>query len=179
MTYFPIFCRKKMAGYPLRIFRDGRVEWRGVIHVALNCKMDVFRFPFDEQNCSLKWLLIPDQEDMSLTFVKTPSNSSGNSEWDLAAYELRDDTFHIVLRRRWGRVLSTLVIPFLLFNILVGLVYLLPTSSGERVGYSITLVLSFSFLMMQITDLVPPSNNGSPTGKQNHVYFAFLVFACR
>ena len=39
---------KKMTGYPLRIHRDGRVEWRGVIHVALNCEMDVYRFPFDK-----------------------------------------------------------------------------------------------------------------------------------
>ena len=63
----------KMAGYPLRIYRDGRVEWRGVIHVALNCKMDVYRFPFDEKNCPMKWWLIPGQENMNLIFVRNPS----------------------------------------------------------------------------------------------------------
>ena len=105
-----------------------------------------------------------------LIFGKKQSNSSGNSEWVLTGYELLDDTFHIILQRRYNWVVLTLVIPFLLFNILVGLVYLLPTSSGERVGYSITLVLALSLHTMTITDLVPKNpNNSTPMGKHNHV----------
>ena len=50
--------------------------------------------------------------------------------------------------------LATVVLPIALFNPLVSFVFLLPPSSGERVGLSVTLVLAYFVLIMGISTLI-------------------------
>ena len=40
---------KKMEDYPVRVFRDGRVEWNGVLNLAMKCHLNYRRYPFDQQ----------------------------------------------------------------------------------------------------------------------------------
>ena len=59
---------KKMTEYPLLVQRDGKMIWNGVIRVKVNCAMeDIDEFPFDEQECPMKWIMVP---TMFLTKVK-------------------------------------------------------------------------------------------------------------
>ena len=76
-------------------------------------------------------------------------------------YDYKLKQYNITITRHHEALMVSMVIPFICFNILVGLVYLLPPSSGERVGYSITLVLTFSVLLMSINNLVPSNPKGS------------------
>ena len=52
----------------------------------------------------------------------------------------------------------------LLLNVLVALVYKLPPSSGERIGYSATLVLTFAVIMMQASTFDMPHSLVALTG---------------
>ena len=76
------------------------------------------------------------------------------------SYKVVDTSFSLTLYRIPTTILATIIIPVLCFNFLVCLVYLLPTSSGERVGLGITLVLAFSVLLMNISNMVPDSSKG-------------------
>ena len=73
--------------------------------------------------------------------------------------------YFLVMTRCSTNVLTSLVIPIVFFNILVNLVYLLPIDSGERVGYSVTLVLTFAVLTMQVNSLFPSSGKMLAMGK--------------
>ena len=72
-------------------------------------------------------------------------------------------TFVITLHRLTATIVSTTVLPVILFNILIDLVYLLPPASGERVGFSVTLVLTFSVLLMGVGNIIPTSSDEQVT----------------
>ena len=86
------------------------------------------------------------------------NKESTNWEIDAYVYDSQSERYIIKMHRLPQNALASMVIPFTCFNVLVGLVYILPANSGERVGYSITLVLTFSVLLMSINTLVPTSS---------------------
>ena len=171
---------KKMSQYPVIVMRDGLVLWNGVIHVSLNCQMDdISKFPFDDQECPLKWVTVPSLPPRkNITFYPLPSEDNivkkSSVYWKLQSYEYESGRGQYVLklRRLSQNALASLVIPFVSFNVLVGVVYILPSTSGERVGYSITLVLSFSVLLMGINNVVPSTDKMISIGE----YFCHLFF---
>ena len=75
------------------------------------------------------------------------------------------EEYYLLMDRVSTNVLTTLVLPIIFFNLLVNLVYWLPIDSGERVGYSVTLVLTFAVLTMQVNSLFPPSGEMPIMGK--------------
>ena len=158
----------KMRRVPLKISRNGTVRWESVIRVNLKCEIRAVRFPNDEQLCALKWRLVPERKDVNVS-IECEANKTDvkNNQWKLMEFTMRKDVCYLVLSRRSEKIWATLGIPFILFNVLICLVYFLPPSSGERVGYSVTLVLSFSLLVMAIDKMVPSSDNEnapSPAG---------------
>ena len=152
---------KKMQGVPLEIYRDGFVGWFGIIPVAIKCNLDVTRFPFDRQSCDVAWEIVPWRH---VVHDCRKEGNIDNADWSVLSFNQSEDwpVCQVVLERRSMKWIVTLVLPFGAFNILVSLVYFLPPSSGERVGYSVTLVLSFSVILMAIGDLLPNSANLFP-----------------
>ena len=158
---------KKMAGYPLIVHKNGSVEWEGVLHLVVKCPLeDVDDYPFDAQMCRLRWKMIPrPRHGMRVTFAGRPLNAT-SVNWRVLSFFYFNETgnetgaFQLDLERISLNAMATIVIPFLCFNALIGLVYVLPAGSGERVGYSVTLVLSFSVLLMGISKIVPSSPGG-------------------
>ena len=123
---------------------------------------DIKDYPMDIQVCRIRWNMIPERiPPLNIEFSpvsRKPDNDS-SLNWDVEKFGFvnESDCYVLVLSRLPETALATVVIPVICFNVLVALVFLLPPSSGERVGYSVTLVLSFSVLLMSITKMVPSS----------------------
>ena len=168
---------KKMEGFPLVIHRNGAANWSGIIQVAIKCNLDVTRFPLDNQTCNIAWKLIPWRKKIQLKPECRKGEEVDNTDWTVRGFKLNDTTkvCQLILERRSMKWIATLVLPFGAFNFLVSLVYFLPPSSGERVGYSVTLVLSFSVILMAVGDLVPSSETLFPMRECQalHFYFRF------
>jgi len=149
-----------LQGYPLKVHRDGTALWKGTAHVALSCYMDVCAFPFDRQNCSIQWRMRPPLPHVNVSFenVGDLSKTANHSGWKTESFHCENGTYFLVMRRNAIPTLSTLLVPIVLFDFLGCLVYLLPSSSGERVGFAVTLVLSYSVLIMTIKKMIPPSS---------------------
>ena len=75
----------------------------------------------------------------------------------------KNGTYVLKLRRLTGTIIATTVLPVIFFNFLIDLVFLLPPASGERVGFSVTLVLTFSVLLMGVGNIIPTSADGPVT----------------
>ena len=88
-----------------------------------------------------------------------------SAEWNLLNFSLSGDRYSILIRRKGIKPILLLVLPIVLMNILVALVYVLPASSGERIGYSATLMLTFAVIMMQASTFDLPSSLMSLTGE--------------
>ena len=164
---------KTLEGFPLMIYRNGLVEWSGVIQISVLCHLDLIRFPIDEQACDIAWLPLPRRVDgLTANFLcEDREDRSENADWEFESFHKvenneRDHGFcRIILKRRAVKYVGSLVFPFVLTNYLIAWVYYLPPASGERVGYSVTLVLSFSMLLMSIDDMVPPSEDILPASE--------------
>ena len=157
---------ERLATFPLSISRSGSVEWAGVVHVSLKCDMDVTQFPWDQQICAIKWRKSRLDRHAKASYVcRKNSRFMENVDWRVSCFTHVRDTCFIILQRRPTKTLATLVIPLAMMNGLIFLVYFMPPSSGERVGYSVTLVLSFAVVVMAIGDMFPSSRRLTPMGK--------------
>ena len=151
-----------------RVYRDGTIENVEVMHVAINCNMNVRKFPFDRHICPISWKLtqglfevqhIVTEDDRGL------SKAASNAEWSLKKFTTHNGIYYLELERVPYEALTTLFLPVFLFGFLVDLVYIVPLSCGERMGYSVTLVLSFTMVIMSMNELVPPSSTLTVIGE--------------
>uniref|UniRef100_A0A6Q2Y5X6 Uncharacterized protein n=1 Tax=Esox lucius TaxID=8010 RepID=A0A6Q2Y5X6_ESOLU len=142
------------------------------------CEVDVRWFPFDIQRCELKfgswtfdgWLLDLQMKEADL------SGYMSNGEWELLGvpgdrhdvfYDglsepYSDVTYVVTLRRRTLFYALNLLVPCVLISSLTLLVFLLPAQSGEKIGLGITVLLSQTFFMLLVAEIMPPTSDCIP-----------------
>ena len=92
---------------------------------------------------------------------------SENNVWILKSTSAVSSTFGgeipyvkltLTLERRYAFFILNLFSPVLILALLNAMVFILPADSGERIGYSITCVLSLSVYMAFATEVLPTSS---------------------
>ena len=134
------------------------------------CEHDIYRYPFDKQSCHLSFLpwpytfnevqlVIPDKE------ITTPFFQE-NGEWYLRSFSIQTYTessisvaqFDLNLERRSEFFIVNIILPIVSICFLACLVFLIPHESGERVAYTITVLLSFAVFMTLVSDNIPKTS---------------------
>ncbi|XP_078581880.1 neuronal acetylcholine receptor subunit alpha-10-like [Branchiostoma floridae x Branchiostoma japonicum] len=159
---------------------NGFMTWMAPRIFASSCKIDIYYFPFDEQECTLEfgsWTY--GGYDVNTTTEDAPPSLTYfvyNDEWELINITgVQEDiyypccpepyplvTFTITVQRRSMYYLIFLVSPCLLFSIMTILGFYLPPEAGERVGLGITVLLSFTVFLLMVSDLMPPTSSAVP-----------------
>uniref|UniRef100_A0A8D1M2I6 Cholinergic receptor nicotinic alpha 7 subunit n=1 Tax=Sus scrofa TaxID=9823 RepID=A0A8D1M2I6_PIG len=149
-----------------------------------SCYIDVRWFPFDVQQCKLKfgsW----SYGGWSLDLQMQEADISGyipNGEWDLVGipgkrnekfYECckepyPDVTFTVTIRRRTLYYGLNLLIPCVLISALALLVFLLPADSGEKISLGITVLLSLTVFMLLVAEIMPATSDSVPLIDPSH-----------
>ncbi|ODM94120.1 Neuronal acetylcholine receptor subunit alpha-10 [Orchesella cincta] len=159
---------------------DGNLTWLSTAIFKSSCQINVEYFPFDEQNCTMKFAswtydgyqlnLVIQTEDGDL------SNYVTNGEWSLIAMRVKrnvityscceepypDITYSIVLRRRPLFYVFNLILPCVLISGLALLSFYMPSDSGEKVTLGITTLLSMTVFLMVIGESMPPTSEKLP-----------------
>ncbi|XP_048238333.1 neuronal acetylcholine receptor subunit alpha-7-like [Haliotis rufescens] len=157
---------------PLRVSNEGRINWNPPGIYKTYCDIDITYYPFDFQLCSVviqSWGynireldLKKYREDVDTAeYVK-------NGEWSLieAFSERQEETrtlssdaktyatvaFKFRLQRRPEYYGINIILPVVVLSILSALVFVLPPDSGEKMGYSLTVLLSFAVFLTLIAD---------------------------
>ena len=91
-----------------------------------------------------------------------------NEEWDLINTSLvREDiapadgflipaiTFRLTLKRKPAFFEANVVLPSLLITAITALVFFLPAESGEKMSLGVTVLLSYSVLLLMVSDITP------------------------
>ncbi|XP_054710773.1 neuronal acetylcholine receptor subunit alpha-10-like [Uloborus diversus] len=162
------------------ISSDGNLTWLSSAIFRSSCKIDVAWFPFDEQNCSMKfasWTYDGRRVDLVIqTREGDLSNYIENGEWDLITVVVErnevyyscclepypDVTFHVVLRRRPLFYVFNLILPCALITGIALLGFYMPSDSGEKVTLGITTLLSMTVFLMVIGESMPPTSDTVP-----------------
>jgi hypothetical protein len=132
-------------------------------------------FPWDSQKCSLQiavWgydgneiQLIPNQTTVGLDAYKT------NGEWILEKTNvIRRVTpsksvlvYQHTLRRRPVFFCVNVMLPIVTISVLTLFVFYIPIDSGERISFSLTLLLSTVIFMTLMSTSLPPNAETMPT----------------
>ncbi|XP_061093674.1 5-hydroxytryptamine receptor 3A-like [Conger conger] len=157
------------------------------IRVVSACRLDIYAFPFDVQNCSLTFgSYLHVASDLQLTLGRNISEVLEESrsvlrsagEWELLDLRATDNAphtrdhpihhdhdqvvFYIILRRRATLYVVNLLVPSC-FLITVDLFsFLLPPQSVDRSSFKMTLILGYTVFLLIMNDLLPITGSRTP-----------------
>jgi nicotinic acetylcholine receptor len=159
---------------------DGNVFWPVPTKLQSSCKVDVTYFPFDIQNCKLKfgsWTYDGYQVNIvNRTEEVDLSNYVVNGEWELLQVRIfrnvvyygccpepfPDVTFFVKIQRRTLYYMYNVIFPCIMMSALTLLVFCLPPDSGEKIALGITVLLAFSVFMLAVAENLPETSEFVP-----------------
>ncbi|XP_016073521.1 PREDICTED: 5-hydroxytryptamine receptor 3C-like [Miniopterus natalensis] len=178
-------------GLSAYVSSEGRINYDRPVRVTSICNLDIFYFPFDQQNCTFTFtsflytvdsmLLGMDKEVWEITDTSrdiiqtqgewellginkaTPQLSVGNNVYDQIM-------FYVAIRRRPRLYIINLLVPSGFLVAIDALSFFLPAESENRAPFKITLLLGYNVFLLMMNDLLPAS--GTPLIS---VYFALCL----
>ncbi|XP_032731377.1 5-hydroxytryptamine receptor 3E-like isoform X1 [Lontra canadensis] len=182
---------KTPKGLTAYVSNEGRIRYKKPMKVASICNLDIFYFPFDQQNCTLTfssflytvenillgmekevWEIADTSQDIVQTHGEwellginksTPKMSLGTSLYDQIM-------FYVAIRRRPRLYIINLLLPSGFLIAVDAISFYLPAESGNRAPFKITLLLGYNVFLLMMNDLLPTS--GTPLIS---VYFALCL----
>jgi len=171
--------------FKLTAFAHGLVFWMPGGLLSVKCSPDISMFPFDAQTCKI-WLtpwgytsaevqLITIKDIIDMTYYET------NGEWSVLSsksYAFTVDEspfvgFDLKIKRLPIYHIMNTLLPIAILILLNPMVFILPCESGERSGYSLTMLLSFTVFMTVVSDSLPPTSD--PMSTLSYIVFGTLV----
>ena len=145
---------------------DGTVQWITSVSIDAFSPAHVTFFPFDTQVCDLYFR--PGAYLKADVYVN-PSNSVNldyyqpSGIWDILSTHGSDPydyvgslaKFTIVIKRRPSFYLITIFMPIYVLGFLNIFVFLIPSTSGERIGFSVTVLLAIAVFMTLVMGILP------------------------
>ena len=154
----------------VRIIFNGIAFWYPTDILRVSCTVNIKYYPFDVQTC-LIMLMAPTYASTELLLYAVNKEASRtyfleNGEWELIKTESSVAEFgaslyiiKLVLARRPLFIVIIVIIPIFLLSLLNILVFVLPADSGERVSYTITLLLALAVFLTIISDNIPKTSS--------------------
>ena len=158
----------------VRYSHDGLAVWRpGMVSKTL-CDIETPAYPFDVHTCYLDIILW--DSSPSEIILGSPLNAAmtafyaRNAEWSLTgtkafafqSYGIAHVTVALQFSRNSAFLVMNIVTPIVFLDLLNPVVFLLPHESGERITFSVTILLSFTVFLNVIGDNVPKTSSPMP-----------------
>nr|XP_017193434.2 neuronal acetylcholine receptor subunit alpha-2 isoform X1 [Oryctolagus cuniculus] len=154
----------------------GTVHWVPPAIYKSSCSIDVTFFPFDQQNCKMKfgsWTYdkakidleqmeqkvdLKDYWESGEWAIVNATSTYHSKKYDCCAEIYPDVTFYFVIRRLPLFYTINLIIPCLLISCLTVLVFYLPSDCGEKITLCISVLLSLTVFLLLITEIIPSTS---------------------
>ena len=171
--------------HDLRVTSTGLVSYIfGEVFTSV-CSFNIRYFPMDRQTCNIQLYslgFINTELLYVLSSTKIQTNYlTDNGAWDLVdsnAVLIKDQntpSFQMVLNRKPGFVVLNIVCPIIFMSMLNILIFFIPTDSGERISYSITVLLAIAVLLTVVSDTLPKTSN--PMSLYSYYLLSILVLS--
>ena len=191
----------------IRVFdRDFSISVRsnGIIKAGttdifqVTCSVNVYKYPFDTQTCSLRiaperlepWMFHVWYLDMPLQELFATDNewylpinsgvkarvwnaSLGSSQAGQFSIQLAE--FTMTLKRKYLFYIVTTIIPMFLLSLLASFVFLLPASSGDKMCYLISIYVSDTVFLNYVNQTMPRTSNSLSLFE---LYLSFILLHC-
>ncbi|XP_045176358.2 acetylcholine receptor subunit beta-type unc-29-like [Mercenaria mercenaria] len=144
------------------------------------CKADVKYYPWDDHWCGFEFSSAAyGQNEMTLQPVSDAVSTQYYTEsgtWELKGsdihvrYENSSVLFRIHIARKPLFVLVNVVVPIIAMTFLNAMIFVIPADSGERISYSITVLLAIAVFLTLVGENLPKTSNPMPV-------FSFYLLA--
>ncbi|ELT87770.1 hypothetical protein CAPTEDRAFT_135521, partial [Capitella teleta] len=180
--------------YRTNVLPDGRVFWSIPLILSSSCKLNLDQFPWDEQECHLKygsWSQPGSRMDVfNYSSGVDLTDYHENGEWYLQGVDIKKRVesvsgstetypsinFTIRLKRKASYYVINFILPPGLVMLTMIMMYLVPPESGEKVSLSVTLLLSSTVLMMAVQGYLPVQSDTTPLLSE-YTDFVLLITA--
>ena len=158
----------------IRYNNYGTAFWYPADLIKATCAINAYYFPFDIQECTLEvyvWAYFAMEvklqsigDNVDTTFM------SEHGSWKLKETKATAEivgwsskgSFVFRFERKSQYVIINIVLPIMFLCLLNVLVFILPAESGERISYSITVLLSIAVFMTIVSDTLPKTSEPLP-----------------
>ena len=150
------------------LYNNGTSVWASGSNLISYCSVDITHYPFDTQTCRVligkiynydtEMMIIPFSDSLNL------DDYEENDEWILISHSIDyvkiKDQFHFVqfevtIKRRPLFYLFNIVFPVILLSMMNVFSFKIPCSSGERISYCISMLLTFSVFLSTVSEYLP------------------------
>lgn len=154
----------------VRVLYNGTVIWQPGDVFQSKCAYDVRNYPFDHQECHVTFVAWPyTANEIQLYSTENKVNTpfyQENGEWKLgetsslafAKNGLSLVQYSLTFIRRSEFFVVNVILPIIFLSILDCLAFVIPIQSGERISYTITILLSFAVFMTLVSDNIPKTS---------------------
>ncbi|CAH1790539.1 unnamed protein product, partial [Owenia fusiformis] len=164
----------------VRVFYNGTVSIKRVMHLETSCTLDVTFYPYDFQTCnitigswnwnvnellfsnngmsvdeyelSMLWILVGTWNQSMIRLIMNETESDGFSCIVFTLYLEREDLFYSV----------HLIWPTIVIALMTCLAFFLPGAAGETIGLAVSLLLTFTVYLLFTADKMPENSRSMP-----------------
>ncbi|XP_036068974.1 5-hydroxytryptamine receptor 3A [Oryzias melastigma] len=167
----------------LRLDPSGLLSVTSRQQLTYTCQLDLFKFPFDQQNCSLEF------SSLSYNRKSVQLETSGNGtmftalskklkmtegEWTLMELQVTEDAastppwmksrlqYTVLLKRRPFLYVINLILPLLFLLFLDLASFFISESRGEKLSFKVTVLLSIFVLLLNLQTILPSTEEAMP-----------------
>jgi len=143
----------------VKVMSMGLVTWLPFEVFNSKCSINIRYFPFDVQSCDFVFVVWSSES----TDVNVTLGSKGmlledideSGEWKILSTSSQEDregieakvTFSLEIERNSRYYLFNIIIPVILLGLLNVFTFVIPADSGEKMGYAMTVFLSFAVFL--------------------------------
>ncbi|XP_062415973.1 5-hydroxytryptamine receptor 3A-like [Pungitius pungitius] len=161
---------------------DGEVFLRSNMVVVSSCRMEVYKFPFDVQNCRLTFKsIVHSYIDLQL---HNSADSKWNMDWSLDKmtqsewlfvnmniseeivnnFDLEQTVlvYTITMKRRSALYIANFLLPIMFFLCLDLASFLISDRGGEKLGFKVTVLLAVTVMQLILNEILPASSDRIP-----------------
>ena len=154
----------------LRVFHNGDVHWEPSEVLISQCQIDMTYFPYDKQTCNIKikaGSYLNADVAIDRASVSNDKSYNSNSIWDIESMKASKmnqygKSFVLVqlnLRRKSIFFFVNIILPILIVGFISNMVFIIPSSSGEKIGFSVTMFLSFAVYLTTVSNQLPKNSD--------------------
>ncbi len=158
---------------------NGSVFWAPGFKWRTGCTIDLFYFPLDTQLCSVQFVNWQHGRDMlvfSLSSYGLMTNlMEENAQWEVvnqsAGTQIIMATptvsvplveFSLTFRRKPLYYVFYVLLPCFTVSAISILVFLLHAEAGEKISLSVTVLLSYTIVLINVADVTPQNGETAP-----------------
>ena len=156
----------------VEVYDDGEVGWVPSQIFESRCSMDITFFPFDKQTCVLDfeiWSFKASEVRIKSTDgIAYGDYFQEHSSWKVLNINYKIDnenffesrvSFKIVIQRKPMYYVTNILLPVILLGCLIAVVFAIPAESGEKISYSITVLLAMSVFLSIVSTILPRNSD--------------------